>query len=61
MAILTYTFGVRFRKGFSKAMLVRQAGMDRYVHNQLLQTLKEEYHTTGNDQYKPRSHQRMVY
>ena len=48
MTILTYTFGVRFRKGFSKEMLVRQAGMDRYTHNLLLQTLKEEYHTAGN-------------
>ena len=43
----TYTFGVRFRKGFKKEMLIRQAGMDRYVHNKLLETFKEEYCRTG--------------
>ena len=45
--IRTYTFGVRFRKGFNSEMLVRQAGMDRYVHNRLLETLMEEYRRTG--------------
>ncbi len=43
----TYTFGVRFRKGFKKGVLIRQAGMDRYVHNRLLETFKEEYRRTG--------------
>ena len=47
MAILTYTFGVRFRKGFRTKMLAHQAGMDRYAYNQLLETLKKEYHNTG--------------
>ena len=43
----TYTFGVRFRKGFKIEMLIQQAGMDRFVHNKLLETFKEEYHSTG--------------
>ena len=43
----TYTFGVKFRKGFKKDMLARQAGMDRYVYNKLLEMFKEEYYTTG--------------
>ena len=43
----TYTFGVRFRKGFKKGMLAKQAGMDRYVYNKLLETFKEEYRRTG--------------
>ena len=43
----TYTFGVRFRNGFKKEMLIRQAGMDRYVHNKLLETFKDEYRRTG--------------
>ena len=47
MVLRTYTFGVRFRKGFKKEMLARQAGMDRYVYNKLLETLKEEYRRTG--------------
>ncbi len=47
MALRTYTFGVRFRKGFKKEMLAKQAGMDRYVYNKLLETFKEEYHKTG--------------
>ena len=45
--IHTYTFGVRFRKGFDAGMLARQAGMDRYAHNKLLETLREEYRRTG--------------
>ena len=28
-------------------MLAKQAGMDRYAHNKLLETFKEEYHRTG--------------
>ena len=47
MAVRTYTFGVRFRRGFSVGMLFRQAGMDRYVHNRLLETFMEEYRRTG--------------
>lgn len=47
MAVRTYTFGVKFRKGFDMAMLGKQSGMDRYVHNMLLDTFKEEYHRTG--------------
>ena len=47
MVLRTYTFGVRFRKGFKKEMLARQAGMDRYVYNKLLETFKKEYHRTG--------------
>ena len=47
MAIRTYTFGVRFRKGFDRKMLPRQAGMDRYVYNMLLSTFQNEYHRTG--------------
>ncbi len=43
----TYTFGVKFRKGFKKEMLIQQAGMDRFVHNKLLETFKEEYRRTG--------------
>ena len=43
----TYTFGVKFRKGFKLEMLAKQAGMDRYVYNKLLETFKEEYHRTG--------------
>ena len=47
MTIRTYTFGIRFRKGFSTEMLARQAGIDRYVHNRLLEMFKDEYHLTG--------------
>ncbi len=47
MVLRTYTFGVRFRKGFKKEMLARQAGMDRYVYNKLLETFKEEYRRAG--------------
>ena len=43
----TYTFGVKFRKGFKLEMLAKQAGMDRYVYNKLLETFKEEYRRTG--------------
>ncbi len=46
MMLRTYTFGVRFRKGF-KEMLAKQAGMDRYVYNKLLETFKEEYRRMG--------------
>ncbi len=28
-------------------MLARQAGMNRYVYNKLLETFKEEYRRTG--------------
>ena len=45
--MIPYTFGVRFRKGFKKGMLSKQAGMDRYVYNKLLETFKEEYRRTG--------------
>ncbi len=45
--ILSYTFGVRFRKGFDHSMLPRQAGMDRYVYNRLLETFRDEYRRTG--------------
>ena len=47
MTIRTYTFGVRFRKSFNRKMLPHQAGMDRYVHNELLKTFRNEYHKTG--------------
>ncbi len=47
MVLRTYTFGVRFRKGFKKEMLARQASMDRYVYNKLLETFKEEYRRAG--------------
>ena len=43
----TYTFGVKFRKRFKLEMLAKQAGMDRYVYNKLLETFKEEYRRTG--------------
>ena len=43
----TYTFGVKFRRGFKGDMLVQQAGMDRFVCNKLLETFKEEYRRTG--------------
>lgn len=45
--ILSHTFGVRFRKGFDHSMLPRQAGMDRYVYNRLLETFRDEYRRTG--------------
>lgn len=45
--IRSYTFGVRFRKGFDHSMVSRQAGMDRFVHNKLLETFQEEYRRTG--------------
>ncbi len=44
----TYTFGVRFQKGFDRTMPARQAGIDRYVHNKLLEVFREEYRRTGN-------------
>ena len=47
MTIRTYTFGVRFRKGFHTGMLARQAGIDRYVHNRLLEVFRGEYHLAG--------------
>ena len=47
MVSRTYTFGVRFRKGFNMRMLPNQAGMDRYVYNKLLEIFREEYHRTG--------------
>ena len=47
MVLRTYTFGVIFRKGFKKEMLARQAGMDRYVYNKLLEIFKEEYRRAG--------------
>ena len=47
MVLCTYTFGVIFRKGFKKEMLARQASMDRYVYNKLVETFKEEYRRTG--------------
>ena len=47
MAVRTYTFGVKFRKSFSMAMLAKQSGMDRFVHNKLLDTFREEYRRTG--------------
>ena len=45
--ILSFKFGIRSRKSFNHEMLVRQAGMDRYVHNRLLKTFRDEYHRTG--------------
>ena len=47
MTIRTYVFGVRFRSGFRGEMLARQGGMDRYAHNRLLETLRDEYRRTG--------------
>ena len=47
MANRTYTFGIKFRRGFKGDMLVQQAGMDRFVYNKLLETFKEEYRRTG--------------
>ena len=47
MATRTYTFGVRFRKGFNMRMLPNQAGMDRFVYNKLLEAFREEYSRTG--------------
>ena len=35
------------QKGFDGIMLPRQAGIDRYVHNKLLEVFKEEYRRTG--------------
>lgn len=45
--IRSHMFGVRFRKEFDRAMLSRQAGMDRYVYNRLLEAFREEYRRTG--------------
>ena len=45
--IRSYTFGVRFRKSFDHSMVSRQAGMDRFVHNKLLEIFREEYRRTG--------------
>ncbi len=47
MVLRTYTFGIKFRKGFRKEMLYKQAGIDRHVHNKLLEIFKEEYRRTG--------------
>ena len=47
VAIRTYVFGVRFRSGFRGEMLARQDGMDRYAHNRLLETFRNEYSRTG--------------
>ncbi|MYB30338.1 MAG: helix-turn-helix domain-containing protein [Cenarchaeum sp. SB0663_bin_5] len=47
MALRTYTFRVRFRKGFKEGMLAGQAGLDRYVYNKLLEIFKEEYRRAG--------------
>ena len=47
MAVRAYTFGVRFQKRFDGMVVARQAGMDRYVHNKLLEIFKDEYHRTG--------------
>ena len=47
MVLRTYTFGVRFRKGFKEGMLAKQAGLDRYVYNKLLEIFKEEYRRVG--------------
>ena len=43
----TYTSGVRFRQGFNRTMPARQAGIDRYVYNKLLEIFREEYRRTG--------------
>ena len=45
--ILSFKFGIRFRKNFDHEMLHRQAGMDRYVHNRLLETFRDEYRRAG--------------
>lgn len=41
------TFGVKFRPGFDMERLRLQASSDRWVHNELLATLKEEYKKQG--------------
>ena len=41
------TFGVKFRPGFDMERLRLQASSDRWVHNELLATLKEEYKRQG--------------
>ena len=43
----SHVFGVRFRKEFDHSMLSRQAGMDRYVHNRLLEIFRDEYRRCG--------------
>ena len=47
MALRSYTFGVRFLKGFDRSMPARQSGMDRYAHNKLLEQFRGEYRRTG--------------
>ena len=43
MGNLSHKAGVKFLRGFNHNMLKRQAGMDRRVHNDLLEILKAEY------------------
>ena len=47
MALRSYTFGLRLLKGFDHTMPARQAGMDRYAHNKLLERFRGEYRRTG--------------
>ena len=57
----TYTFGVKFRRGFNMGMLAKQSGMDRFVYNRLLETLKDEYHRAGRVNVTRSMGQRLVY
>ena len=47
MGNLSHKAGVKFLRGFNHNMLKRQAGMDRRVHNDLLEILKAEYRRCG--------------
>ena len=47
MIIRTYAFGIRFHGKMDSGMVVRQAGIDRYVHNLLPDAFREEYRRSG--------------
>ena len=61
MVVRTYTFGVRFHGRMDGGMVARQAGIDRYVHNLLLDAFREEYRMSGLVNTSRAPHQRLVY